>query len=182
LTSKETELWHSLGDAWLLTRDQWNGYVEPYQPIFMDGWSPTIPESNLSESVAKEAQIRAQELRAKQEAANAQRIGSREPSVSPVEMVRDDFATGQRAFMDSVLSKGGRLVVVTHPRTANNQKELTVVRGEYLEVLDDTKKWWKARNWKSQVAHVPHTIVSELSQDSSASYHNENGRSGRRFY
>lgn len=26
------------------------------------------------------------------------------------------------------------MVVVTHPRTKNNHKELTVVRGEYLEV------------------------------------------------
>jgi hypothetical protein len=26
------------------------------------------------------------------------------------------------------------MVVVTHPRTKNNHRELTVVRGEYLEV------------------------------------------------
>jgi epidermal growth factor receptor kinase substrate 8 len=34
-------------------------------------------------------------------------------------------------------------------------------RGEILEVLDDSRKWWKARNSRGQVAHVPHTIVSE---------------------
>lgn len=33
-----------------------------------------------------------------------------------------------------VASRGGRVVRVTYPRTANNDKELTVVRGEYLEV------------------------------------------------
>ena len=57
----------------------------------------------------------------------------RERSISP-EIPADDFGSGQRAFMDSVRSHGGRVVVVTHPRTANNHKELTVVRGEYLEV------------------------------------------------
>jgi len=62
------------------------------------------------------------------------RLVDRERSVSPVEMMNDDFGSGQRAFMDSVRSRGGRVVVVTHPRTANNHKELTVVRGEYLEV------------------------------------------------
>lgn len=36
-----------------------------------------------------------------------------------------------------------------------------MVRGEYLEVLDSTRKWWKTRNIHGQVAHVPHTIVTE---------------------
>ena len=35
-------------------------------------------------------------------------------------------------------------------------------RGEILEVIDDSRKWWKARNWRGQIAHVPHTIVTEL--------------------
>ena len=61
LSSKETELWHSLGDAWhtpkyvffsplkvttpisfcrVIDRDKWNSYVVPYVPTFMDGWTP----------------------------------------------------------------------------------------------------------------------------------------------
>ncbi|OWR49099.1 hypothetical protein KGM_200102A, partial [Danaus plexippus plexippus] len=40
VTSKETELWHSLGDAWLIPREQWKTTIPPYQPVFMDGWSP----------------------------------------------------------------------------------------------------------------------------------------------
>ena len=35
-------------------------------------------------------------------------------------------------------------------------------RGEILEVLDDSRKWWKARNSHGQIAHVPHTIVGEI--------------------
>ncbi len=53
------------------------------------------------------------------------------------------------------------MLQVTYPRTANNEKELSVVRGEFLEVLDDSRKWWKTRNIHGQVAHVPHTIVAE---------------------
>lgn len=26
--------------------------------------------------------------------------------------------------------------------------------------MDDSRKWWKARNSRGQVAHVPHTIVT----------------------
>ncbi len=40
---------------------------------------------------------------------------------------------------------------MTYPRTANNEKELTVVRGEFLEVLDSSRKWWKTRNIQGQV-------------------------------
>ena len=71
LTSKESELWHSLGEPWYVPREQWKGYVPPYkvthysppwhptirindqrtlefsftplfQPVFMDGWSPAM--------------------------------------------------------------------------------------------------------------------------------------------
>lgn len=64
------------------------------------------------------------------------------------------------AWLESLSGRGAKIVQVTYPRTANNDKELTVSRGEYLEILDDTRKWWKARNIKGQMAHVPHTIVT----------------------
>lgn len=28
------------------------------------------------------------------------------------------------------------------------------------QVLDDSRKWWKARNRRGVTAHVPHTIVA----------------------
>lgn len=59
-------------------------------------------------------------------------------------------------------SREAKIVRVLFPRTANNNKELTVQRGEILEILDDSRKWWKARNCRGQVAHVPHTIVGEI--------------------
>lgn len=49
--------------------------------------------------------------------------------------VADDLG---EAWARGVAARGGRVVRVTYPRTANNDKELTVVRGEYLEVLTHT--------------------------------------------
>lgn len=43
VTSKETELWHSLGDTWLVPHELWKAHVPPYHPVFMDGWSPDYP-------------------------------------------------------------------------------------------------------------------------------------------
>jgi len=64
------------------------------------------------------------------------------------------------AWIEELQARDAKIVQVTYPRTANNDKELTVVRGEFLEVLDDTRKWWKARNIRGRIAHVPHTIVT----------------------
>ncbi|KAK6034551.1 variant SH3 domain protein [Cooperia oncophora] len=56
--------------------------------------------------------------------------------------------------------RGSKLVVATFDRVAQNAKELTVSRGEYLEVLEDTKNWWECRNVHQRVGYVPHTILS----------------------
>ncbi|XP_021939379.1 epidermal growth factor receptor kinase substrate 8-like isoform X2 [Zootermopsis nevadensis] len=239
VTSKETELWHSLGDAWLIPRDQWKGYVAPYHPVFLDGWSPEYPVADERERMSSPvgaggttAAVAAEGSRSRAE--DAERDDShyssdyfeyerreaspaaagryaydnrnygtrqdvygreeRDRSPSPGGSERDlpgaphdrdpsarsdisadsiernggavgmegqqRFERSQASFLDDLRSRGAKIVQVTYPRTANNDKELTVIRGEYLEVVDDSRKWWKARNWRGQVAHVPHTIVT----------------------
>lgn len=205
VTSKETELWHSLGDAWLIPREQWKTPIPPYQPVFMDGWSPDyqVDDQPLRRSSPRRistgqgpaeagAAVAAgggeryeryeREERYERDepdhyaeqygtypthARNARAVG-REDSESAAsspdrEQVyradREDDELGE-AWARGVTARGGRVVRVTYPRTANNDKELTVVRGEYLEVLDDSRKWWKARNRRGVTAHVPHTIVA----------------------
>ncbi|KAL0125073.1 hypothetical protein PUN28_004311 [Cardiocondyla obscurior] len=215
VTSKETELWHSLGDTWLIPRDQWKGHVPPYHPIFMDGWSPEYPipedrdHDHLASLLNADKQKRdelpeqqndpyynhrdvdeshyssdyleyesreerggneyfdrnygpSSELYGREERVDQTRAHS-DISVDSIERA-PRAATGieraQEAWLDELVTRHAKIVQVTYPRTANNDKELTVVRGEYLEILDDSRKWWKARNSRGQVAHVPHTIVT----------------------
>lgn len=214
VTSKETELWHSLGDMWLIPRDQWKGHVPPYHPIFTDGWSPEypIPEDRDHDHLASllnadkqkrdelpeqqndpyynhrdvdeshyssdylEYDIRedragnenfdrnygpTSELYARDERVEQTRAHS-DISVDSIERAPRGAAIerAQEVWLDELVNRNAKIVHVTYPRTANNDKELTVVRGEYLEILDDSRKWWKARNSRGQVAHVPHTIVT----------------------
>ena len=88
------------------------------------------------------------------------------PNMSPSpSLERDspqDIDGEQMDWFAELQSRGAKIVRVLFPRTANNNKELTVQRGEILEILDDSRKWWKARNSRGQVAHVPHTIVGEI--------------------
>lgn len=81
------------------------------------------------------------------------------------------------AWIESLAARGAKIVQVTYPRTANNDKELTVARGEYLEIMDDTRKWWKARNIRGQIAHVPHTIVTPFTGSNAANNTNAAGGS-----
>ncbi|XP_011686748.1 PREDICTED: epidermal growth factor receptor kinase substrate 8-like isoform X2 [Wasmannia auropunctata] len=215
VTSKETELWHSLGDTWLIPRDQWKGHVPPYHPIFMDGWSPEYPipedrdHDHLASLLNADKQKRdelpeqqndpyynhrdvdeshyssdyleyesreerggneyfdrnyapSSELYGREERVDQTRAHS-DISVDSIERAPRAAAgieRAQEAWLDELVARHAKIVQVTYPRTANNDKELTVVRGEYLEVLDDSRKWWKARNSRGQVAHVPHTIVT----------------------
>jgi hypothetical protein len=73
-----------------------------------------------------------------------------------------DMGPAQTEWFYELKLRGALIVRVLFTRDANNDKELTVKRGEILEILDDTRKWWKARNIDLQVAYVPHTIVAVM--------------------
>ncbi|KAG1681730.1 Epidermal growth factor receptor kinase substrate 8 [Nymphon striatum] len=299
LTSKESELWHSLGECWLIPKEQWKVYVQPYRPVFMDGWSPDLSlldDKERSEiATSNRNGIREQEYHASKDETdfyysdrvergspgplpppphheaprpsqayenqqyesrhmmerqhddrkNMYRekirtpplergdfIGERDyksrmdmeyrqgerierdypdpdyrdfrherdyrPEIErdfrgPMERdnrdrieVRSDFSADsiergpspgpgpipvessvqferqQKQWVDDLRIRNCKIVQVKYPRTANNNKELTVVRGEFLEVLDDKRKWWKVRNCHTMIGHLPHTIVAEV--------------------
>lgn len=74
LTSKEQDLWLSLGDSWTITEEEARlqpavyGHLEAqvYQPVFYDGWSPQITNINETTNIidrlafATAAQVQAQ--------------------------------------------------------------------------------------------------------------------------
>uniref|UniRef100_A0A915AY10 SH3 domain-containing protein n=1 Tax=Parascaris univalens TaxID=6257 RepID=A0A915AY10_PARUN len=76
-----------------------------------------------------------------------------------------DQSPRQKAFLDDIVARRAKLVQVTYDRVAQNPKELTVSRGEYLEVLNDNKNWWECTNVHHRVGYVPHTILSVVQID-----------------
>ncbi|KAI9585407.1 epidermal growth factor receptor kinase substrate 8-like protein 2 isoform X2 [Glossina fuscipes] len=270
VTSKETELWRSLGDAWTVPRDQWKEDVGSYHPVFLDGWSPdylivdehepttpptlpigvgnarsadsgresttVVPDSNNSTSLIHDAggyddydggsdkyisSHPAENIRRSPGVNTGDYLARSELNIESIERpsgliehqhqrnvnhqnqigpnnqvqlitagmqnlytrnqqqrlatstkqtqattteIMNSSTTGDdqkvEQWLDELQANGSKIVLVTYPRTANNDKELSVVHGEYLEILDDSRKWWKARNIHGQIAHVPHTIVT----------------------
>lgn len=222
VTSKETELWRSLGDSWTIPRDQWKSQniIGTYHPVFFDGWSPDYPvidelQHNDNQSVSgggiggstptpttptnlnKRRIINSNNIQQMQhldyadydydggQTSGAGHIGAKhqqansptlrdfsnrsEISIDSIERNGTPMVSGggsgsgagaaivgaaatgaivgaavsgnnnsnnnnNDAWLDELLSRNCKVVQVTYPRTANNDKELTVVRGEYLEV------------------------------------------------
>lgn len=175
VTSKEHELWKSLGDAWTIPREEWKGHVGAYHPVFFDGWSPEfsvmdeldhpltptvkrriepqIPHFNGGgdydydhhppdkyNSASSPTGIRDFSTRSEISVDSIERVGHN--NVVPLQIVpnsnsnhvNNDISSADDRWIGDVQARGGKLVQVTYPRTANNDKELTVVRGEYLEV------------------------------------------------
>ncbi|CAG0906739.1 unnamed protein product, partial [Cyprideis torosa] len=183
---QETELWHSLGDAWLMTRADWKAYVPPYEPVFGDGWEPGPVEaertvaSEAAEKALRKHQVEAEHQRrtegppvapaARHESVPLAHTHAPHPEtnsdISADSMDRDP----DRGWLNHLKATGATIVIVTYPRTGSNDKELTVERGEYLEVLDNSRNWWKVRKYdpatgRMLVGHVPHTIVSPFDDD-----------------
>ncbi|XP_006818811.1 epidermal growth factor receptor kinase substrate 8-like [Saccoglossus kowalevskii] len=63
----------------------------------------------------------------------------------------------------------GRVVDAKYDFVARNQKELTIMAGEVLEVVDDSRMWWCVRNSSGQTGFVPSTILDPTHANTAAS-------------
>ncbi|XP_022235258.1 epidermal growth factor receptor kinase substrate 8-like, partial [Limulus polyphemus] len=102
-----------------------------------------------------------------------ERSGANTPSEQDFQDTRSDISGGsielgilkqfqqqQQPWFEDIRAHGNRCIVAMHTRNANNDKELSIVKGELLELLDDSRKWWRARNARGQIGYVPSTIVT----------------------
>ncbi|EDW13690.2 uncharacterized protein Dmoj_GI23850, isoform A [Drosophila mojavensis] len=137
LDSNEKSLWLSLGPNWTVPKDQFKDHVGKYHPIFYDDWSP---DWVVDEPVAYLAPVL-----------------KKTPTSSPVGVPLSP--TSNRTWLGRLQSRNVNIAEVAYNKTATNDKELNVAKGEYLEVIDDSKNWWKARNSSGNIGYVPHTVL-----------------------
>ncbi|KAM4016030.1 epidermal growth factor receptor kinase substrate 8-like protein 1 isoform 2-T3 [Anomaloglossus baeobatrachus] len=143
LDEKELELWNSLGPNWTRARLEFpRDYSEPYTPTFKSGWVPSNSDGRPWEDPV-ELQHRHEELRSQQSSPQVH-----QPPPPPV-------LNGHKETDD-------RCVSCTYDFVARNSTELSVLQGENLEVLDDSKKWWKVQNRFGQIGYVPYNILSPV--------------------
>ena len=58
---------------------------------------------------------------------------------------------GQEDWRDLLMKTNSEIALVTYTREGGNRRELSVIKGDYLEILNTDRKWWKVRNMSQEV-------------------------------
>uniref|UniRef100_A0A8C9KWC5 EPS8 signaling adaptor L3 n=1 Tax=Serinus canaria TaxID=9135 RepID=A0A8C9KWC5_SERCA len=157
-------VWKSLGTAWNKSRAEYpnSDRVPAYTPVFLDGWLPPVME-----------QERRGDLQDTPAPASVSPAQSRHPSRSLPPSECPPFPTPAEgrsriwALMQplptprSPLPAQG-LVRALYDFQARNSQELSVRKGDTLQVLDQQRKWWLVQDERGDRGHVPGNILEPL--------------------
>ncbi|KAG9260760.1 epidermal growth factor receptor kinase substrate 8-like protein 3 isoform X1 [Astyanax mexicanus] len=142
---EEDQLWQSLGDAWNIPSTKWpedDDKIPTFTPVFNDGWEP--PEITHTERKPTHTHTQRQDS---QRSAGAQSTSSWQiPEPSPEELPLSSMC-------------------VLSDFRARNDRELSVNKGETVELLDMSKRWWKVRNGRGQEGFVPNNVLKSTENE-----------------
>lgn len=168
LVPKETTLWESLGETWMRPRAEWprEPQVPLYVPKFHNGWEPPL-------DVLQEApwETEGQASLPSDQMTPMSRLSTRH---SPKHSISSDLPPEDIAPPGSSphANRGyqptpamAKYVKILYDFTAHNANELSVLKDEVLEVLEDGRQWWKLRNRSGQAGYVPCNILAEVRQE-----------------
>lgn len=158
VTPEEKQLWISLGDTWTKPRAEWpkDQFIPPYIPRFRNGWEPPLLNfmgmsreqelNHLAESVAHAEHQRQQEL---------QRLSFEHVGANEFPAADGNLEAHSKAQLKKYAKSKYDFV-------ARNSNELSVLKDDVLEVLDDRKQWWKVRNMSGVTGYVPNNILDPI--------------------
>ncbi|XP_020037637.1 epidermal growth factor receptor kinase substrate 8-like protein 2 [Castor canadensis] len=159
LVPKEMLLWESLGETWTRPRSEWPRELQVplYVPKFHSGWEP--PLDVLQEAPWEvEGLVSAPDDQPSLMSRLSMRH-SRKPTVPGDTVPPVSSPQTHRSYQPTPAMT--TYVKILYDFTARNANELSVLRDEVLEVLEDGRQWWKLRNRSGQSGYVPCNILVE---------------------
>ncbi|XP_077400578.1 epidermal growth factor receptor kinase substrate 8a isoform X2 [Vanacampus margaritifer] len=163
-TPEERHLWVALGDGWTKCRLEWpkDQYFPPCPLVFADGWepppSPLAKPSQDHQPSWPSASPTDDERYVRQEAATSH---SEEASPPPLAAYRQilEQGVGPEPVVGRQAKQSKHFAKSKYDFVARNNTELSVLKDEVVEVLDDRKQWWKVRNGDGSLGYVPNNIL-----------------------
>ncbi|XP_072495622.1 epidermal growth factor receptor kinase substrate 8-like protein 2 isoform X2 [Notamacropus eugenii] len=160
LIPKEMALWESLGEMWTRSRAEWprDAHVPPYIPRFHNGWEPPLDVLQGAPWEVEGGLLPDTESPANGFSYRHSLKQSPGPEPAPP---GDGFPPGGSPNTDrrSEPSAMAKFAKIRYDFTARNANELSVLKDEVLEVLEDNKQWWKLRNRSGQAGYVPFNML-----------------------
>ncbi|XP_038627982.1 epidermal growth factor receptor kinase substrate 8 isoform X2 [Tachyglossus aculeatus] len=162
--AEEQQLWLSLGDAWIRTRAEWprDQFIPPYVPRFRNGWEPPLLSSQGVTPGAAQGEQNLYQL-AESVAGMADHRREQEHSRPSAEQANGpDFPPPSDRGSEGGLAQQKKLAKSKYDFVARNSSELSVMKDDILEVLDDRKQWWKVRGAGGDCGFVPNNILDPV--------------------
>uniref|UniRef100_A0A2K6PLI9 EPS8 signaling adaptor L2 n=1 Tax=Rhinopithecus roxellana TaxID=61622 RepID=A0A2K6PLI9_RHIRO len=164
LVPKEMSLWESLGESWMRPRSEWprEPQVPLYVPKFHSGWEPPVDVlqeapwevEGLASAPIEVSPVSRQSIRNSQKHSPASEPTPPGDALPPVGSPHT-----QRGYQPTPAM--AKYVKILYDFTARNANELSVLKDEVLEVLEDGRQWWKLRSRSGQAGYVPCNILGE---------------------
>ncbi|XP_061583075.1 epidermal growth factor receptor kinase substrate 8-like protein 3 isoform X2 [Cololabis saira] len=164
-SSEEDELWQSLGDPWNIPSSQWpedDEDIPVYSLEFSDGWQP--PEITAAPAPSEPA--------SRQESPKP----APKPKPSPPPQIQ---STTEHIYAKCKpkppkaknLPESKRCDLrVKYDFIARNHRELSIMKGEIVELLDKSKQWWKVKNSNGEEGYVPNNVLGADDESSVEKY------------
>ncbi|KAM4588709.1 epidermal growth factor receptor kinase substrate 8-like protein 3 [Odontesthes bonariensis] len=172
-SAEEDQLWQTLGDAWNIPSTQWpedDEDIPTYTLEFYDGWQPREISAAPAQSEPESRQESPRPAPSPQYPASPQysRHTSTTPPTSPTPPIQTFGTNGQTSnkWKPAPLPQKSRTreekickMRVKYDFISRNHRELTIRKGEMVELLDKSKQWWKVRNSRGEEGYVPNNIL-----------------------